>query len=75
MIPKQQIEAAKQASLPDVLKSLGIEIVLSGANFQSKNHDSLKFFRQNGVWLYKRVLKRNFSSPLGPCRRPFVAKN
>jgi len=53
MIPKQQIEAAKQASLPDVLKSLGLEIVLSGANFQSKNHDSLKFFRKNGVWLYK----------------------
>jgi DNA primase len=53
MIPKQQIEAAKQANLPDVLRSLGIEIVLSGANFQSKNHDSLKFFRQNGVWLYK----------------------
>jgi hypothetical protein len=53
MIPKQQIEAAKQANLPDVLQSLGIEIVLSGANFQSKNHDSLKFFRQNGVWLYK----------------------
>lgn len=53
MIPKQQIEAAKQASLPDVLKSLGLEIVLSGANFQSKNHDSLKFFRQNDVWLYK----------------------
>ena len=53
MIPKQQIEAAKQASLPDVLKFLGIEIVLSGANFQSKNHDSLKSFRQNGVWLYK----------------------
>lgn len=53
MIPKQQIEAAKQANLPGVLQSLGIEIVLSGANFQSKNHDSLKFFRQNGVWLYK----------------------
>ena len=46
MIPKQQIEAAKQANLPDVLRSLGIEIVLSGANFQSKNYDSLKFFRQ-----------------------------
>ena len=53
MIPKQQIDAAKQANLPGVLQSLGIEIVLSGANFQSKNHDSLKFFRQNGVWLYK----------------------
>jgi len=53
MIPKQQIDAAKQANLPGVLKSLGIEIVFSGANFQSKNHDSLKFFRQNGVWLYK----------------------
>ena len=24
---------------------------------------------------YERVLKRNFSSPLGPYRRPFVAKN
>ena len=53
MIPKQQIEAAKQANLPDVLQSLGIEILVSGANFQSKSHDSLKLFRQNGVWLYK----------------------
>ena len=53
MIPKQQIEVAKQANLPEVLQSLGKEIVFSGANFQSKNHDSLKFFRQNGVWLYK----------------------
>jgi len=53
MIPKQHIEAAKQANLPDVLQSLGIEILVSGANFQSKSHDSLKFFRQNGVWLYK----------------------
>ena len=53
MISKQQIDAAKQANLPEVLQSLGKEIVLSGANFQSKNHDSLKFFRQNGVWLYK----------------------
>ncbi len=53
MIPKQQIEAAKQANLPEVLQFLGKEIVFSGGNFQSKNHDSLKFFRQNGVWLYK----------------------
>jgi len=53
MIPKQQIEAAKQANLPEVLLSLGKKIIHSGANFQSKNHDSLKFFRQNGVWLYK----------------------
>jgi len=44
MILKQQIEAAKQSNLPGVLQSFGIEIVLSGANFQSKNHDSLKFF-------------------------------
>jgi hypothetical protein len=53
MIPKQQVEAAKQANFPYVLQSMGIEIVRSGANFQSKNHDSLKFFHQNGVWLYK----------------------
>ncbi len=53
MISKQQIEAAKQANPPNVLQSLGIAIVASGASFHLKDHDSLKFFHQNGVWLYK----------------------
>jgi hypothetical protein len=53
MISKQQIEAAKWANPPNVLQSLGIAIVTSGASFHLKDHDSLKFFHQNGVWLYK----------------------
>ena len=53
MISKQQIEAAKWANPPNVLQSLGIAIVASGASFHLKDHDSLKFFHQNGVWLYK----------------------
>ena len=53
MISKQQIEAAKWANPPNFLQSLGIAIVASGASFHLKDHDSLKFFHQNGVWLYK----------------------
>lgn len=53
MISKQTIETAKQAHLPDVLKSLNQQVVRSGADYYLKEHDSLKFFRQNGVWVYK----------------------
>ena len=53
MILKQQIEAAKQANLPSILKSLGVEIVPFGAGYHLTDHNSLKLFRQNSIWLYK----------------------
>jgi len=53
MIPKEQIERAKGADLPRVLKGMGIELVSNGKGYHLREHDSLKLFQQNGVWLYK----------------------
>ena len=53
MIPKQQIEIAKRADLPGVLRGMGIELVPNGRGYHFKEHDSLKLFQQNGIWLYK----------------------
>jgi hypothetical protein len=53
MIPKYQIEIAKSADLPKVLQSMGIELVANGNGFHMLEHDSLKLFRQDGIWLYK----------------------
>ncbi len=53
MIPKQHIEAAKRADLPRVLKGMGIEIVSNGKGYHLREHDSLKLFQQDGIWLYK----------------------
>jgi hypothetical protein len=53
MIPKEQIERAKRADLPMVLKSMGIELVPNSRGYHLKEHDSLKLFQQDGIWLYK----------------------
>jgi len=53
MIPKQQIETAKRANLPRVLKGMGIELVSNGKGYHLREHDSLKLFHQDGIWLYK----------------------
>jgi hypothetical protein len=53
MIPKQQIQMAKRADLPSILKGLGIELVPNGRDYHLRAHDSLKLFWQDGIWLYK----------------------
>ncbi len=53
MIPIQQIEMAKRADLPRVLKGMGIELLPNGRGYHFKKHDSLKLFQQDGIWLYK----------------------
>ncbi len=53
MISKEQIETAKRADLPRVLKGMGIEMVPNGRGYHFKEHDSLKLFQQDGIWLYK----------------------
>ena len=53
MIPKQQIQMAKRADLPSILKGLGIELVSYGKDYHLRAHDSLKLFLQDGIWLYK----------------------
>jgi len=53
MIPKEIIETAKKADLPNVVQQLGIELIPNGSGYHLREHDSLKLFRINGIWLYK----------------------
>ena len=53
MISKENIESAKRVDFPDVLKKMGVELEVNGNGYQLVQHDSLKFFCQNGIWLYK----------------------
>jgi hypothetical protein len=53
MMPKKQIERAKRAHLPRVLQGMGIELVSNGNSYHLREHDSLKLFQQNAIWLYK----------------------
>ena len=53
MISKEIIDSAKQVDFPGVLTSLGVELEVNGNGYQSLQHDSLKIFRKNGIWLYK----------------------
>ena len=53
MIPTQQIQMAKRADLPRILKCLGVELVSCGKDYHFSAHDSLKLFLQDGIWLYK----------------------
>ncbi len=53
MIPKEQIKLAKQSDLPQVLLGMGINLVKNGNGYHVAEHDSLKFFKRDGVWLYK----------------------
>lgn len=53
MIPKEQIETAKRAHLPRILQGMGIELVSNGRSYHLREHDSLKLFQQDGIWLYK----------------------
>ncbi len=53
MISKDQIEKAKYSDLPTVLTRLGVDLIAEGRGYHIREHDSLKLFRHNGVWLYK----------------------
>ena len=50
MIPGEIIKSAKRADLPVILKKLGVNIIEEGKSFYLHEHDSLKFFKQEGVW-------------------------
>jgi len=53
MISKDQIETAKHANLPSILDKIGVNIIAEGNSFYLHEHDSLKFFKKEGIWLYK----------------------
>jgi len=53
LIAKQQIETAKRAHLPRVLRGKGIQLVPNGKGYHLREHDGLKLFQQDGIWLYK----------------------
>jgi len=53
LISRKEIHSAKYADLPSTLQSMGINIVAEGKHFYLKDHDSLKFFQKDGMWLYK----------------------
>jgi hypothetical protein len=53
MISKEIIEAAKRVYFPGVLMSLGVELEVNGNRYQLIQHDSLKIFQKNEIWLYK----------------------
>jgi len=53
MISKTEIYAAKHADLPGILQKLGIELVQNANSYHLRQHDSLKLFQKNGIWLYK----------------------
>ena len=53
MIPKEKILVAKHADLPSLLHKMGIDLVAEGQSYYLAEHDSLKLFCQDGVWLYK----------------------
>jgi len=53
MIPKERIEMARGADLPKILTGMGIELVHNGRGYHLREHDSLKLFQHDGIWLYK----------------------
>ena len=53
MIPKEKILSAKQADLPSILQSMGVDLIAEGNSYHLLEHDSLKLFRRDGIWLYK----------------------
>lgn len=53
MIPKEKILSAKQADLPSILQSMGVDLIAEGNSYHLREHDSLKLFRRDGIWLYK----------------------
>jgi DNA primase len=53
MIPKEKIFSAKQADLPSILQSMGVDLIAEGNSYHLREHDSLKLFRRDGIWLYK----------------------
>jgi len=53
LLTKHEIQVAKYADLPSTLQSMGFDLVSEGKNFYLREHDSLKFFKKDGMWLYK----------------------
>ncbi len=50
---RNQIYMAKRANLPSVLQSMGVSLTPEGNGYRLSDHDSLKFYKQNDIWLYK----------------------
>lgn len=50
---KNQIYMAKRANLPSVLQNMGVSLIPEGNGYHLSDHYSLKFFKQNDIWLYK----------------------
>ena len=53
MLSNEEIRSAKHSNLPLVLQNMGVRLVSEGNNFYHHEHDSLKFFKKNDIWLYK----------------------
>jgi len=53
VIPKEKILSAKQADLPSILQSMGVDLIAEGNSYHLRKHDSLKLFRRDRIWLYK----------------------
>ena len=53
MIPPSLIHKAKHADLPSAVSSLGLSLCREGRGFYVREHDSLKLFQRQGIWLYK----------------------
>jgi len=53
MILPSVIRKAKHADLPSVISGLGFELCREGRGFYARDHDSLKLFQRQGIWLYK----------------------
>ena len=53
MISRQQINAAKHCDLPRILQEMGVELISEGKGYHLREHDSLKLFQRDGIWLYK----------------------
>lgn len=53
MISKNHIEKAKRSDLPGILQRMGESLIPEGNGYHFRDHDSLKLFQKNGIWLYK----------------------
>ena len=52
MISKEQIQLAIRANLPITLEKMGVNVIAKGRSYCLHEHDSLKFFKKEGIWLY-----------------------
>ena len=62
MIPKQKIKTPKRATLPRVIKGMGIELLQNGRRHHFPGHDRSKLFEQDGICLDEQQLYLRFVS-------------